>query len=306
MVQRKMNYIFHKKALIVQVILIKLLNKFTIKNITTFKPLNVLITINEIEFYRKQEVLAPPCGEEEQSLYFSNLCSWFTSLIFIFSLSSALYFLSGDMAPGQKVAVKLSFSPQRTGVRRLLVDFDSDRLKDVKGYATVVVRKKYSPLIMALSWSPGHSPRLPKGRSRKLEGEADLQSRFTEDGFIKSDSTRPESIMWSVGIKTKDEAVGAFFPPINVTFINHVCHVHHVYTVISIKYFFFLSKHYFYNSAWAELNIMFRPNNVQMPSCRRVMMKSRIMDSSVEPGARDEDPSPIKWCTWEKVSEKFS
>lgn len=70
-----MNYIFHKKALIVQVILIKLLNKFTIKNITTFKPLNVLITINEIEFYRKQEVLAPPCGEEEQSLYFSNLCS---------------------------------------------------------------------------------------------------------------------------------------------------------------------------------------------------------------------------------------
>lgn len=56
------------------------------------------------------------------------------------------------MAPGQKVAVKLSFSPLRAGVRRLLVDFDSNRLKDVKGYATVVVRRrKYSPLITALT-----------------------------------------------------------------------------------------------------------------------------------------------------------
>lgn len=27
------------------------------------------------------------------------------------------------------------------------MDFDSDRLKDVKGVATVVVRKKYVPLI---------------------------------------------------------------------------------------------------------------------------------------------------------------
>lgn len=37
----------------------------------------------------------------------------------------------------------VSFSPMRTGVRKLLVDFDSDRLKDVKGVTTVVVRKKY-------------------------------------------------------------------------------------------------------------------------------------------------------------------
>lgn len=68
-----------------------------------------------------------------------------------FSLSLALLFLSEDVAPGQKVAVKLSFSPVRTGVRRLLVDFDSNRLKDVKGYATVVVRKKFSPLITAFN-----------------------------------------------------------------------------------------------------------------------------------------------------------
>uniref|UniRef100_A0A7N9AL23 protein-glutamine gamma-glutamyltransferase n=1 Tax=Mastacembelus armatus TaxID=205130 RepID=A0A7N9AL23_9TELE len=49
----------------------------------------------------------------------------------------------GNVFPGQKVSVKLAFSPMRTGVRKLLVDFDSDRLKDVKGVATLVVRKKY-------------------------------------------------------------------------------------------------------------------------------------------------------------------
>uniref|UniRef100_A0A3Q1IFC6 protein-glutamine gamma-glutamyltransferase n=1 Tax=Anabas testudineus TaxID=64144 RepID=A0A3Q1IFC6_ANATE len=56
--------------------------------------------------------------------------------------------VDGDISPGQNVSVKLSFLPMRTGVRKLLVDFDSDRLKDVKGVATVVVRKRYTPLIM--------------------------------------------------------------------------------------------------------------------------------------------------------------
>lgn len=46
------------------------------------------------------------------------------------------------IAPGQKVSVKLTFSPMRVGVRKLLVDFDSDRLKDVKGIATIIVHKK--------------------------------------------------------------------------------------------------------------------------------------------------------------------
>ncbi|XP_042352869.1 protein-glutamine gamma-glutamyltransferase 2 [Plectropomus leopardus] len=53
--------------------------------------------------------------------------------------------VNGDISPGQKVSVKLSFTPTRTGVRKLLVDFDSDRLKDMKGDATVVVRKKAAP-----------------------------------------------------------------------------------------------------------------------------------------------------------------
>ncbi|XP_037621885.1 protein-glutamine gamma-glutamyltransferase 2 [Sebastes umbrosus] len=59
-------------------------------------------------------------------------------------LSATEVHVKGDIAPGQKVSVKLSFSPVRTGTKKLLVDFDSDRLKDVKGVATVLVRKRYS------------------------------------------------------------------------------------------------------------------------------------------------------------------
>lgn len=65
-------------------------------------------------------------------------------------LSSTEIRVNGDISPGQKMQVKLSFSPVRTGVRKLLVDFDSDRLKDVKGVATVVVRKKYNPVFSRL------------------------------------------------------------------------------------------------------------------------------------------------------------
>ncbi|XP_066541693.1 protein-glutamine gamma-glutamyltransferase 2 [Hoplias malabaricus] len=46
------------------------------------------------------------------------------------------------IAPGQHVAVKFTFKPSRAGLRKLLVDFDSDRLRDVKGEATIIVRKK--------------------------------------------------------------------------------------------------------------------------------------------------------------------
>ncbi|KAM9481228.1 protein-glutamine gamma-glutamyltransferase 2-like [Clarias gariepinus] len=48
----------------------------------------------------------------------------------------------GDIGPGQEVVVKFSFKPIRAGLRKLLVDFDSDRLRDVKGEATVIVQKK--------------------------------------------------------------------------------------------------------------------------------------------------------------------
>uniref|UniRef100_A0A4W4FZQ6 protein-glutamine gamma-glutamyltransferase n=1 Tax=Electrophorus electricus TaxID=8005 RepID=A0A4W4FZQ6_ELEEL len=44
----------------------------------------------------------------------------------------------------QTVAVKFSFKPIRAGIRKLVVDFDSDILRDVKGEAMIIVRKKSS------------------------------------------------------------------------------------------------------------------------------------------------------------------
>ncbi|XP_057699652.1 protein-glutamine gamma-glutamyltransferase 2-like [Corythoichthys intestinalis] len=49
--------------------------------------------------------------------------------------------VNSDIGPGQKAFVKLAFNPVRPGIRKLLVDFFSDELKDVKGNATVIVRK---------------------------------------------------------------------------------------------------------------------------------------------------------------------
>ncbi|XP_068595602.1 protein-glutamine gamma-glutamyltransferase 2 [Brachionichthys hirsutus] len=65
-------------------------------------------------------------------------------------LSATEIHVKGDVAPGMKVKVKLSFSPMRTGIRNLLVNFDSDRLKDVKGVTTLIVRKKYTHVITGL------------------------------------------------------------------------------------------------------------------------------------------------------------
>uniref|UniRef100_A0A8C5GZC7 protein-glutamine gamma-glutamyltransferase n=1 Tax=Gouania willdenowi TaxID=441366 RepID=A0A8C5GZC7_GOUWI len=65
-------------------------------------------------------------------------------------LTATQVYVDGDISPGQMVSVKFSFSPMRSGVKKLMVDFDSDRLKDVKGSATVVVRKKYRNSISVL------------------------------------------------------------------------------------------------------------------------------------------------------------
>ncbi|XP_073786080.1 protein-glutamine gamma-glutamyltransferase 2-like isoform X2 [Danio rerio] len=48
----------------------------------------------------------------------------------------------GKIESGQTVTVKFSFKPTRAGLRKLLVDFDSDRLRDVKGEASVIVRTR--------------------------------------------------------------------------------------------------------------------------------------------------------------------
>lgn len=61
------------------------------------------------------------------------------------------FLLRGEILPGQRVEVSFPFSPIRTGVRKLLVDFDSDRLMDVKGTATLVVRKITGNYIRGIS-----------------------------------------------------------------------------------------------------------------------------------------------------------
>ncbi|XP_078066401.1 protein-glutamine gamma-glutamyltransferase 2-like [Mustelus asterias] len=43
--------------------------------------------------------------------------------------------------PGQEVVVNVSFKPSKTGLRKLMVDFDSNRLRDVKGSTNVIVRR---------------------------------------------------------------------------------------------------------------------------------------------------------------------
>ncbi|XP_037539234.1 protein-glutamine gamma-glutamyltransferase 2 [Nematolebias whitei] len=47
------------------------------------------------------------------------------------------------ISPGEKVSVKVPFTPFRTGVRKLMVDFDSDKLKGIKGEATVVIKSRH-------------------------------------------------------------------------------------------------------------------------------------------------------------------
>ncbi|KAK2824084.1 hypothetical protein Q5P01_021259 [Channa striata] len=47
----------------------------------------------------------------------------------------------GSFSPGQNITGQVSFFPERRGVRKLLVGFDSDILHNLKGEATVVVRK---------------------------------------------------------------------------------------------------------------------------------------------------------------------
>ncbi|XP_038662778.1 protein-glutamine gamma-glutamyltransferase 2 isoform X1 [Scyliorhinus canicula] len=48
---------------------------------------------------------------------------------------------SAAIHPGQEVVVKVSFKPSKTGLRKLMVDFDSNRLRDVKGSTNIIVRR---------------------------------------------------------------------------------------------------------------------------------------------------------------------
>uniref|UniRef100_UPI00398F1EEE protein-glutamine gamma-glutamyltransferase 2 n=1 Tax=Pristiophorus japonicus TaxID=55135 RepID=UPI00398F1EEE len=43
--------------------------------------------------------------------------------------------------PGHEVVVNVFFTPSKTGLRKLMVDFDSNRLRDVKGSVNIIVRR---------------------------------------------------------------------------------------------------------------------------------------------------------------------
>ncbi|XP_051887232.1 protein-glutamine gamma-glutamyltransferase 2a [Pristis pectinata] len=45
-----------------------------------------------------------------------------------------------SIGPGQEVKIKAKFTPQKSGQRKLLVDFDCNKLKDVKGSKTVIIK----------------------------------------------------------------------------------------------------------------------------------------------------------------------
>ncbi|XP_041060955.1 protein-glutamine gamma-glutamyltransferase 2-like isoform X2 [Carcharodon carcharias] len=45
-----------------------------------------------------------------------------------------------SIKPGQEVKVRVKFTPQKPGLRKLAVDFDCNKLKDVKGFKNVIVR----------------------------------------------------------------------------------------------------------------------------------------------------------------------
>ncbi|XP_015744451.1 protein-glutamine gamma-glutamyltransferase 2, partial [Python bivittatus] len=47
--------------------------------------------------------------------------------------------LESPVEPGQEAKVRVDFVPQQSGLRKLVVDFDSDKLKGVKGYRNVII-----------------------------------------------------------------------------------------------------------------------------------------------------------------------
>ncbi|XP_067904227.1 protein-glutamine gamma-glutamyltransferase 2-like [Heterodontus francisci] len=47
-----------------------------------------------------------------------------------------------SITPGQEVKVRAKFIPQKSGLRKLTVDFDCNKLKDVKGFKNVIIRPK--------------------------------------------------------------------------------------------------------------------------------------------------------------------
>lgn len=52
---------------------------------------------------------------------------------------SASFPRDGPIGPGEEGKVRVDFVPRQAGLRKLVVDFESDRLKGVKGYRNVII-----------------------------------------------------------------------------------------------------------------------------------------------------------------------
>ncbi|XP_058848142.1 protein-glutamine gamma-glutamyltransferase 2-like [Acipenser ruthenus] len=46
-----------------------------------------------------------------------------------------------SVSPGQEAKVKVYFTPKQSGLRKLVVDFNSNKLRDVKGYRNIIIGK---------------------------------------------------------------------------------------------------------------------------------------------------------------------
>lgn len=51
------------------------------------------------------------------------------------------YRLDASVGPGEDAKVKVYFTPTHSGLRKLVVDFDSNQLCHVKGYRNVIIGK---------------------------------------------------------------------------------------------------------------------------------------------------------------------
>lgn len=49
--------------------------------------------------------------------------------------------LGSAVGPGEEAKAKIYFTPTHSGLRKLLVDFDSNKLCHVKGYRNVIIGK---------------------------------------------------------------------------------------------------------------------------------------------------------------------
>ena len=55
--------------------------------------------------------------------------------------NSALSCRVGTLGPQQEAKVKVDFTPTNAGLHKLLVDFDSDKLSNVKGFLNIDVKE---------------------------------------------------------------------------------------------------------------------------------------------------------------------